>query len=91
MRGPETRSNQTSRRNGGIEHGPDAFGVALALGVGALVGLFLGLPALPSGSVAVVGLEIDAVGAVLLASALSVLVVPFGTYVLYQLFFLAER
>jgi hypothetical protein len=91
MKGPETRSREAGGRTGGLEHGPDAFGVALALGVGTLVGLFLGLPALPSGSVAVVGLEVDAVGAVLLASALSVLVVPFGTYVLYQLFFLAER
>jgi len=91
MRGPETRSREAGGGNGGLEHGPDAFGVALALGVGALVGLFLGFPALPSGSVAVGGIEIDAVGAVLLASALSVLVVPFGTYVLYQLFFLADR
>lgn len=87
------RDSPTSRdRNGSqLEHGPDAFGVSLALGLGVVVGLVLALPALPSGAVAVGGLEVDAVGAVLLASILSVLVVPMGTYVLYQLFFFADR
>ena len=82
----------TSGHGSKLETGPDAFGVAVALGVGVVVGLVLGLPALPSGAVTVGGgIEVDAVGAVLLASVLSVLVVPVGTYVLYQLFFLADR
>lgn len=87
------RDPPTSRERSGsqLEHGPDAFGVSLALGLGAVVGLVLALPALPSGAVAAGGLEVDAVGAVLLASILSVLVVPMGTYVLYQLFFFADR
>jgi hypothetical protein len=84
---PASRGGSGSR----LENGADAFGVSLALGLGVVVGLALAFPALPSGAVAVGGLELDAVGAVLLASVLSVLVVPMGTYVLYQLFFFADR
>ncbi|MFC7227198.1 hypothetical protein N0B31_07270 [Salinirubellus salinus] len=80
-----------SRSGSKVDRGPDAFGVSIAIGVGVVVGLALGLPALPSGTVAVGGFDVDAVGAVLLASVLSVLVVPLGTYVLYQLFFFADR
>jgi hypothetical protein len=69
----------------------DGFGLSLALGVGVAVGLALAFPALPSGTVDVGGVRFDAVGAVLVASVLSVLVVPLGTYALYQLFFLADR
>lgn len=85
------RDAPTDERGARSDPGADAFEVSLALGLGVVVGLTLAFPALPSGAVAVGGFEVDAVGAVLLASVLSVLVVPLGTYVLYQLFFLAER
>lgn len=92
MSGEESKYRRAKKRSGSkIDRGPDGFGVSIAIGVGVVVGLALGLPALPSGSVAVGGFDVDAVGAVLLASVLSVLVVPLGTYVLYQLFFLADR
>ena len=66
----------------------DSFGLSLALGVGVAVGLVLAFPALPAGSVDVGGVRFDAVGAVLVASAF---IVPLGTDVLYQVFFLVDR
>ena len=91
MSGARGSTSSRERSRSGLESGADAFGVSLALGLGVVVGLALAFPALPSGAVAVGGLEVDVVGAVLLASVLSVLVVPMGTYVLYQLFFLADQ
>jgi len=89
--GRDSPTNGQGRSGSRLEREPDAFGVSLALGLGVVVGLTLAFPALPSGAVGIGGFEVDAVGAVLLASVLSVLVVPMGTYVLYQLFFLADR
>lgn len=90
MTGDGTRERPARRGGQKRDRGPDGFGVSIALGVGVVLGLALGFPAFPSGTVAVGGFDVDAVGAVLLASVLSVLVVPLGTYVLYQLFFFAD-
>lgn len=66
---------------------PDTVGIAIAFGLGILVGLAVAAPAFPSGmSVTVTGTQLGPIETALLVAGLSVLVLPFGVFVLYFLF-----
>lgn len=79
-----------SKRTGG--NGGDAVGTALALLVGVLVGVGVATPALPaSASLRFGGIVLGPVEAALLAAALSVLLIPLGTFALYQLFVFTDQ
>jgi hypothetical protein len=71
----------------------DPRGATVALVLGVAVGVALAVPALPEDGLAirVGGVALDTVGTVLVASALSVLLLPLGLFSLYQLFALADR
>jgi hypothetical protein len=76
-----------------METADDPAGVAVALLLGAGVGVVLAVPALPPGglTLSVGGFTLDTVGTVLVVSALSVLLLPLVLMTLYQLFALADR
>lgn len=79
-------------RRGAPGDGNDAFGTALALVVGVLVAVLLAMPALPAGAgVRLGGLVLDPVETALVVAALSILLVPLGTFALYQVFALSDR
>jgi hypothetical protein len=67
--------------------------VCVALGLGVGVGFIVAWvpPAIPDVRRALGPLASDPISAALVSGALAVLVVPFGMYVVYQLFFLSER
>lgn len=72
--------------------GEDPLGTALALALGVLVGVALATPALPTDAgVQLGGLVLGPVETALVVAALSVLLVPLGTFALYQLFALTDR
>lgn len=78
-------------RRGG-RGGDDAFGTALALVLGVVVGVVLATPALPAeAGLRLGGIVLDPVETALVVAALSILVVPLGTFALYQLFALSDR
>lgn len=79
-----------SKRSWG--NGGDAVGTALALLVGVLVGVGVATPALPAGaSLRLGGVVLGPVEAALLAAALSILLIPLGTFALYQLFVFSDQ
>lgn len=77
---------------GGTGDGDDAFGIALALVLGVLVAVVLAIPALPAdASLRLGAVVLGPVETALVVGALSILLVPLGTFALYQLFALSDR
>lgn len=77
---------------GGTGDGNDAFGTALALVLGVLVAVVLAIPALPADASLRLGtVVLGPVETALVVGALSILLVPLGTFALYQVFALSDR
>lgn len=70
----------------------DRLGTALALALGALVGVLVGAPAVPGDlSVSVGATTLGSVEAALLLGVFAVVLVPVAMMALYQVFALVER
>lgn len=77
---------------GGTGDGNDAFGTALALVLGVLVAVVLAIPALPADASLRLGtVVLGPVETALVVGVLSILLVPLGTFALYQVFALSDR
>lgn len=78
--------------HGGRGEGTDPVGTAFALVLGVLVAVGLVTPALSAeAGVRLGGIVLDPVATALVVGVLSILVVPIGTFVLYQLYALSDR
>lgn len=76
----------------GRQDARDPFGTAVALALGALVGVALATPALPEVTTLRVGdTTFGTVGTAMLAGALAVVLLPLGIITLYQVFALVDR
>lgn len=70
----------------------DPLGTAVALVLGALVGIALVTPALPESAALRVGnTSFGTVGTAMIAGALAVVLLPLGIITLYQVFALVDR
>lgn len=72
--------------------GRDPLGTAVALALGALVGIALATPALPESAALQVGdASFGTVGTAMIAGAFAVVLLPVGIITLYQVFALVDR
>lgn len=70
----------------------DPLGTAVALVLGALIGIALATPALPESAALRVGdTSFGTVGTAMIAGALAVVLLPLGIITLYQVFALVDR
>lgn len=85
-------SRHGGRADRGRKGARDPFGTAVALVLGALVGIALATPALPDSAALRVGdTSFGVVGTAMLAGALAVVLLPLGIVTLYRVFALVDR